>query len=254
MPIGRATKNFRGAIYWSPYSTNYRNHWQRHYYENGVLNNAASEATASRTICLVYTPNCDILGVPLIVANEVKIFQMNLFGGQDGSLGGGSCTPVPLPGYVSCYYKDILLAISTEMSLCLHDWTAAFALTRSCRVMSKDVFNKSDFTLQFASNQSINQSINQSNVWNENWQAASLVYHMYRTKRHNKKKLKQKKSWAETQSRLRPKCSGRRIPSHCPLVSSLAGFVVTRDVLFLSFIYWTVIYIHVYCLSVRRSM
>ena len=35
-----------------------------------------------------------------LVANEVKFFQMNLFGGgQDGSLGGIS--PVPLLGYVT---------------------------------------------------------------------------------------------------------------------------------------------------------
>jgi len=38
-----------------------------------------------------------------LVANEVKTFflQMNLFWGQDGSL--GAISPVPLPGYVTAH-------------------------------------------------------------------------------------------------------------------------------------------------------
>ena len=93
MPIG-ATKNFRGGgnSYWSPYSTNHRNHWQHHYYENGDTKQSWAE------IILVFTPTVTFWGT--LVANEVKkIFKWNLFEVQNGSL--GQLPPVSLPGYVT---------------------------------------------------------------------------------------------------------------------------------------------------------
>ena len=51
-PIGGRLKIVGGNSYWSPYSTNRRNHWQRNYYENGVQNKAASDSSRKKWFVL----------------------------------------------------------------------------------------------------------------------------------------------------------------------------------------------------------
>jgi len=82
-----ATKYFRGNSYWSPYSTNHRNHRQRHQYGN---------------------------------ANEVKNVSNEFVLGQDGSL-----PLVPLPGYITGYNCTALYALlvryRVQLTYCLFD-------------------------------------------------------------------------------------------------------------------------------------
>jgi len=100
-PIGGRVKILGDKSYWSPYSTNHRNHWQRHYYDNGPLpNNAASEV--SRNFFGLYTPNCDILGYISRKWSQKK-FKWICLGGKTVVWWGQlrAITPVPLPDYVT---------------------------------------------------------------------------------------------------------------------------------------------------------
>ena len=61
MPIEGAIKILGGNGYWSLYSTNHHNHWQRHYYENGGTKQCCERSEKKNFgVCI---PNCDILGV-----------------------------------------------------------------------------------------------------------------------------------------------------------------------------------------------
>ena len=74
------TRQQEGNSYWSPYSTNHRYHWQRHYYENWGTKQCC-DRSEQKFLYIVYTPICVILGT--LVANEVKkIFKWICLGGK----------------------------------------------------------------------------------------------------------------------------------------------------------------------------
>ena len=95
--LGGATKNFRGNSYWSPYSTNHRNHWQRHYYENGGIKQCCERSNQN-----FFLVNCTpIVTFWLYISRKwsQKFFKWICLGARRQF--GGGITPVPLPGYVT---------------------------------------------------------------------------------------------------------------------------------------------------------
>jgi len=93
-PMGGAKNFLGGNIYWSLYSTNHRNHWQRHYYEN-VGTKQCCERSEQKFFWVV--PPIVTFWVYISYKWSQKIFQMNLFLGARRQF----WPHVPFPSYVT---------------------------------------------------------------------------------------------------------------------------------------------------------